>query len=192
MKKKYLYVSSFFMLGAIVTFVFFVSYQIYDRGQQETTDEVDTVKELRVNSSMKYVVESYDDTTGVVTSEERTIPSELAGMTREELEQYIADYNQNLQEERTEDEPDSMEMISFSKEKIVVRETYAGEEEEKGFYLKITDGEVVIYHNDMQTAYEYTGIMEEVLPDKERKKLQKGFFVEDEKELYSLLENLSS
>ena len=34
--------------------------------------------------------------------------------------------------------------------------------------------------------------MEEVLPESEREKLQEGFFVADEKELYSILENLSS
>ena len=196
MKKKYLFMSSFFVIGTIFTFVFFLSYKSFNRGQdaqkEETADEVDTVKEVRVNTSMKYVVESYDGTTGVVTSEEETVPAELAGKTSEELEEYISDYNQALQEDKLPEEPDSMELVSFSKDKIVVRETYYSAEQEQGFYLKLQNQEVVIFHNDMVTPYEYTGIMEEVLPESEREKLQEGFFVADEKELYSILENLSS
>ena len=42
------------------------------------------------------------------------------------------------------------------------------------------------------TPYEYTGIQAEVLPEEEKNKLMTGYFVADEKELYSILENLSS
>ncbi len=196
MKKRYLFMSSFFIIGTIFTLVFFLSYKSYDRGQetqaQNKADEVDTVKEVRVSTSMKYVVESYDGTTGVVTSEEQTVPAELAGKNREELEDYISEYNQALQEDKSPEEPDSLELVSFSRDKIVVRETYSGAEEEQGFYLRLQDQEVVIFHNDMVTPYEYTGITEETLPESEKKKLQEGFFVADEKELYSVLENLSS
>ena len=196
MKKKYLFMSSFFVIGTIFTLVFFLSYRMYDgdskRQEEERTNAVDTVKEIRVNASMKYIIESYDGTTGVVTTEERTVPAELAGKTREELENYISEYNQALLEEKTPDEPNSLELISFSKEKIIVRETYAGAEEEKGFYLKLENQEVVIFHNDKVTPYEYTGIMEDVLPEEERTRLEEGYFVADEKELYSVLENLSS
>lgn len=196
MKKKYLFMSSFFIIGTIFTLVYFFSYKKYDTASSEQPKQeanaVDTVKEIRVNTSMKYVVEVYDGTTGVVTSEENTVPAELAGMTRKELEDYISRYNISVSENGAADGPDRMELVSFSGDKIVVRETYSGEEEEKGFFLKIHDGEVVIFHNDKVTPYEYTGIQEEVLPESERKKLKEGYSVEDEKELYSVLENLSS
>lgn len=196
MRKRYLFMSSFFIIGTIFTLVFFLSYKSYDNdyeeGREEETHTVDTVKELRVNDSMKYVVESYDGTTGVVTSEEETVPAELAGKTREEVEDYITEYNQTLSENKSVEEPDSLELISFSKDKIVVRETYSGEEEEKGFFLKLENEEVVIFHNDMVTPYEYTGIQGDVLLENEREMLLEGYFVKDEKELYSVLENLSS
>lgn len=188
--------SSFFIIGTIFTLVFFLSYKSYDKEREEIQREevhtVDTVKELRVNDTMKYVVESYDGTTGVVTSGEETIPAELAGKTRKEVEAYITEYNQTLSENKSVEEPDHLELISFSKDKLVVRETYSGEEEEKGFFLKLENEEVVIFHNDMVTPYEYTGIRGEVLPENEREMLLAGYFVEDEKELYSVLENLSS
>ncbi len=196
MKKRYLFMSSFFIIGTVFTLIYFLSYRSYDRGQEEVvkqdTHPVDTVKEIRVNSSMKYVVENYDGTTGVVTKEEGTVPAKIAGKTREELESYITEYNQKLQEAAIPEAPDSVELISFSKDKVVIRENYLGAEEETGFFIKLQDQEVVIFHNDQVTPYEYTGIREEVLPESELEKLKEGFFVADEKELYSVLENLSS
>lgn len=58
--------------------------------------------------------------------------------------------------------------------------------------MKEEEGEVVIFHKDQVTPYENTGIQAGVLPEDEQEKLREGFFVQDEKELYSILENLSS
>ncbi len=197
MKKKYLFMSSFFVIGTILTLMFFWSYRVYDKGTQdppaeEEVNTVDTVQEPRIHASMKYVVEVYDGTTGMLTSEEDTVPAELAGLTREELESYISSYNKTIEQNGVTDGPDSKELVSFSKDKIVIREIYSGEEEEKGFFLKIENDEVVIFHNDQVTPYEYTDIQAEVLPEEEKNKLMTGYFVADEKELYSILENLSS
>lgn len=197
MKKAYLFVSSFFVLGTIITIMFFWSYRIYERDTQETTDvekteTVDTVQEIQVNSSMKYIVEVYDGITGVTTTEENSVPEEIAGLTRGELETYISDYNKMVETNGVADGPDSMQLLSFSKDRVVIREIYSGAEDEEGFYLKIENGEVVIFHNDQTTPYEYTGILEETIPEDEREKLMTGYFAADEKELYSILENLSS
>lgn len=198
MKKKYLFMSSFFVIGTIFTLVFFWSYKIYDEEipeipvEEHVAETVDTVKELRTNAEMKYVLEIYDGTTGVVTSEEDTIPAELAGLTREELESCLSDYNKEIAENGVTDGPDMKELISFSKDRIVIRETYSGAEEEEGFFLKAENGEVTIFHNDQVTPYENTGIQIDVLPEEEKQKLLEGYYVADEKELYSILENLSS
>ncbi len=196
MKKRYLIMSSFFLVGTVLTVMAFLFQHNDERRNEELETQnaqaVDTVKELRINASTKYVVEIYDGTTDVTISEERTVPAEIAGMSREDLEQYIRDYNETMDVQRREEEPNEMELVSFSKEKVVMREIYLGAEEETGFYLKATQGEVVIYHNDRVTPYENTGILVELLPEEERKKLEEGYYVEDEKELYSILENFSS
>lgn len=195
MKKRYLFMSSFFVIGTIITLIFFQSYRSYyadSNVNEQKTNPVDTLKEIRVDSTMKYVIENYDAMTGIVTQEETTVPAELAGKTRGEVEEYIVHYNQELKEKGVPDAPDSVELISFSKEKVVIRENYLGEEEEKGFFLKIQEGEVVIFHMDQVTPYEFTGIREEILPESEIDKLRKGYSVTDERELYSVLENLSS
>lgn len=197
MKKKYLFVSSFFIIGTVLTLVFYFSYQNYNKSSKqsqarEQANTVDTVQEIRLNSKMKYVVEVYDGTTGVVTTEEGSVPVELAGLSREELEGYISRYNATASESELADGPDSKELVSFSKDKVVVREIYDGAEEETGFFLKLDNEEVVIFHKDKVTPYEYTGIRQDVLPEDEKERLLEGYFVEDEKELYSVLENLSS
>ena len=35
MKKKYLFMSSFFVIGTILTLMFFWSYRVYDKGTQD-------------------------------------------------------------------------------------------------------------------------------------------------------------
>ncbi|MCI5883150.1 MAG: hypothetical protein PUG66_00730 [Clostridiales bacterium] len=195
MKRRYLYVSIFFVFGMLMTLLFFHSYRSYKKEHQNAVknrvNPVDTVKEIRTNTSMKYIVEVYEGVTGVITREESTIPAEIAGKTREELEQYFADYNEAHEGETNKEIPQQKELISFSKDQIVVRENYLVEEE-RSFFLKAEEGQVVVYHEDQKTPYEYTGIPVDSLPEEEKKKLEQGFFVKDEEELYSMLENLSS
>ena len=35
MKKRYLFMSSFFIIGTVFTLIYFLSYRSYDRGQEE-------------------------------------------------------------------------------------------------------------------------------------------------------------
>lgn len=196
MKRRYLYVSIFFVFGMLMTLLFFHSYRSYKKEHQSAVknrvNPVDTVKEIRTNTSMKYIVEVYEGVTGVITREESTIPAEIAGKTRKELEQYFAAYNEAHEGETNKEIPQQKELISFSKDQIVVRENYLVDEEERSFFLKAEEGQVVVYHEDQKTPYEYTGIPVDSLPEEEKKKLEQGFFVKDEEELYSMLENLSS
>ena len=195
MKRRYLYVSIFFVFGMLLTVFAFYSYRSYkNRNSQPVKSQVnpvDTVKEIRTNTSMKYIVEVYEGLTGVITREESTMPAELAGKTREELEAYFSAYNDEHEGETGKDIPQQKELISFSKEQIVVRENYLSEET-MTFFLKEEEGQVVVYHEDQKTPYEYTGILIDNLPEEEQQKLKEGFFVKDEEELYSMLENFSS
>ncbi len=51
---------------------------------------------------------------------------------------------------------------------------------------------MVAYYGDKKTVYEYTGIETSSLHAKERRALKKGIEVQDEDELYNILENYSS
>ena len=54
------------------------------------------------------------------------------------------------------------------------------------------DGEVAIFSGDGKTLYEKTGIMEQNLAEEDCELLRKGYVIQNEKELYSILENFSS
>ena len=199
MKRRYLYVSIFFGFGMLLTVFAFYSYRSYkNRNSQPVKSQVnpvDTVKEIRTNTSMKYIVEVYEGVTGVITREESTMPAELAGKTREELEAYFSTYNDEHEGETGKDIPQQKELISFSKGVTTSsfgKRIESSSEETMTFFLKEEEGQVVVYHEDQKTPYEYTGILIDNLPEEEKQKLKEGFFVKDEKELYSMLENFSS
>ena len=64
--------------------------------------------------------------------------------------------------------------------------------DEDGFFLTVEKGEVVVYDKNHKVLRERTGISIKHLPADEVKKLKKGFVAENEKDLYSILENFSS
>ncbi len=158
--------------------------------QQERVEEAST-KEIKITSDTKYIVEIYNGDTDDSIREERTMPSEFAGMTRQDLENYFDKYMDAVNGLEQNTGLKSVELLSFSKNEIVVRKTYK-EDEERSFFLKLENGEVVVYDKTGEILYENTGIKEENLSKEEIEKLKKGYKVENEKVLYSILENFSS
>ncbi len=110
-------------------------------------------------------------------------------MTREEPEAYI---RKNLDEEEEEEGEEGlvgMELVSFSREELVIRKTY---QEGTGYILRLVDGEVAVFDKGKGDEYEKTGISQKVLSPEEVQALQEGYSVDSEKDLYSILENFSS
>lgn len=60
------------------------------------------------------------------------------------------------------------------------------------YYLMEVNGYVVVFLSDKKTAYEYTDISCEELPDSVRTELKNGKYIESVEELYGFLENYSS
>ena len=108
-EKKISICEHFFGFGMLLTVFAFYSYRSYKiRNSQPVKSQVnpvDTVKEIRTNTSMKYIVEVYEGVTGVITREESTMPAELAGKTREELEAYFPPHNDQHEGETGKDIP---------------------------------------------------------------------------------------
>ena len=65
-------------------------------------------------------------------------------------------------------------------------------EGESGFCLKLEKGQVMIYDSSGKYLYQETGIMEDQLSKEDKQLFERTYQVRNEKELYSLLENLSS
>lgn len=196
MGRRYGVICSFFAGVIIISLMCYGSYRYADKPEEEeqvTEDstQTGTEKEQTVAEQTKYVIEKYDQESKEIVREEQTIPTEYVGLTRSQMEERLAEEMATLSKEEEEDGLVSISLQSFSAEQIVVRNIYSKKEQE-GFTLKLLDGEVAIYSGDGEELYEKTGIQEENLTGKDRKSLQKGLTVKNEKELYSILENFSS
>lgn len=148
-----------------------------------------------INSNMKYILQTYyinSDKKEHLSEQEYAVPSEFITLNRDELQEYINDYMEDIPIREYLDGLISYEIIEFTEDSLVLRKTYASDWSNNEFYLCDVNGEVVVYYSDKSTVYEYTGIMTADLNEEEQVRIKVGYFVADEEELYSLLESYSS
>ena len=60
------------------------------------------------------------------------------------------------------------------------------------FFMMDAGGEVVVYYSDKRTVFMHTGIPADMLGADERERLKVGYYIDNEEELYALLESYSS
>jgi len=200
MRRGYIVICSFFVAVLLLAGICYGSVQYSEKMAQEKkthnkitqSQMTGNTKEQRTNSDTILITEIYHLETEEIVKEERSMPSEYAGLTREELDDYLKKCLPAMKERDTEVGLSDMKLVSFSKEEVVIRKIYTEPKQETGFFLKIIDGEIGVYNRSGTKLYEKTGVLETVIPKEEQEKLQKGYVVENEKELYSILENLSS
>ena len=160
--------------------------------REEKTDQTEQTSggtQQKINSDTKYIVEIYNGDSEENVREVRTLPSEYAGMTRKELEAYLDSFMSDLPEEEVDAGLIDIKLVSFSKDELVIRKTY---QEDKGYILRLVDGEVTIFSRANEDEFEKTGISQDSLTEEDIRALQEGYSVDSEKDLYSILENFSS
>lgn len=196
MKRKYGIICSFFAGFLVLSLMCYGSYRYAEHKmeqEQESDESTQTgvKKEQKVTSHTKYIIEKYDQEAEEMVKEERTIPPEYIGLNRSQLEDRLAEEMATISKEEEEKGLLSITLQTFSEEQIVIRHIYS-EKKQEGFMLKLLDGEVAIYSGDGKELYEKTGILEQNLTEDDCQTLRKGYAVQNEKELYSILENFSS
>ncbi len=139
-----------------------------------------------------YQIQSFDSVTQTTTTEYENLPEEMIGCTREEAEAFCKDYMQNLAVEEFLEGLQSMNVISFSGDRLVIRKIYDASKVAYRYYLIADHGQVIAYYGDKKTVFEETGIQTASLPREDRKALKNGIEVKDEQELFAILENYSS
>ncbi len=161
--------------------------------------ELQTEESLAVDSSSNelgentiYQIQSYDSMTDTTTTEYETLPADMWGYTREDVEIFCQDYMNKMPAEEFLNGLQSMDVISFSGEQLILRKYYDLSKVKFRYYIIAVDGEVVVYYGDMKTVYEQTGIATKELSKEDRRELKKGIEVRDEQELFGILENFSS
>ena len=166
------------------------------QAEKEKAEEQESVSagstEDKLNIETIYQVESYDVQTEATTTTYETLPEALVGADKEKAMEYCKKYMNNLSADEFLLGLQSMGVVTFSAERVVVRKIYDSSKIEYKYYLISIDDEVVVYYGDKKNIYEYTGITTSSLDIKEQKALKNGVEVRDEDELFAILENYSS
>lgn len=171
-----------------------VAKQVEDQWAQ-TADQADVAvdsSQVKLGVDTIYQVENYDAVKEQTTTEYVTLPEELVGYTRDEVDAYYKKYMNNLPVEEFLNGLQSIGVSNFSAERLVVHKVYDNSKVEYRYYLIAVDGEVVVYYGDKKTVYEYTGILTDTLSAEEQAALKQGVEIKDEDALFGVLENYSS
>ena len=193
MNRKYIVICSFFVAFFVLSLLCYGSFEYAKKQEQkklahQNAAQTSTKQEQRVTSETKLVIEKWEEESEELVKEERDMPPEYAGLTREELEKQLT---VEIKDKEEKEGLVKITLESFSEDKIVIRKVY-NKSSEQGYILRLKDGEVVIYRKDEKEPFEKTGLKEENLSKQDKKILQGGYAVRTEKELYSVLENFSS
>lgn len=150
--------------------------------QREETLSVETEYVLKENDILR---ETAVETAG-------RLPDKYVGMNREQFIECMETYESSPPLSELERGFVSLEVLSFSRARVVVQMNYRYLQPGAGYYLAVRNNEVVVLLEDMKTVYIYTGIRLDYLPQDVQEDIIQMRFVEDEGRLYSFLETYSS
>lgn len=206
-KKKWVTILLFMSILVFLSGSYYLSYKVaYDHFQntdlakrlKEESEasgalEVNAGNETIVHKNMTYVEEIYDRTNGELSQVEKQVPSELLGLTKNQLAEYLKAYTNKMSVEEKNDGLKNFELISFSSNNVVVRKTY-DENTVSGYeyYIILEDGNLKVYYGDQETLYMDTKIAEDELSESEKVKLEAGMYLHNIWEVYHYLESYTS
>lgn len=198
MKRNVIFAVISFAIGLILGISVFLYHYFYpqeyvrtESGEYVNIAVANNPVTFPVSRDTQFKVEHYyADEKRILTENVGNIPV-LIGCDKKELEKYLDDYMTHLSASEKEDGLSSYELVSYAGNVITLRKTYQMPIYE-GYYAKSFNGTIVILKGDEKTVYDYTQILVNTLPEDIQKKVQAGFFLEDENELYNFLETYSS
>lgn len=189
-----------FILG-ILAYMWFMDYfypNKYDTMEKKNTFMEQSMIEVSENPEKittcdtKCITIEYDMVNQTKTSTEGVLPDKYWGMTREALEESLEEYQISPTLEDQEKGFYSVSLDQFSGAEVVITKYYRRMEENKGYYLMVQDGKIVVMKEDKKTVYLSTDIYAEALSDSLKKELIMGKFIHSIDELYGFLESYTS
>lgn len=165
---------------------------IFEEDEQNNSVQTVDAREAATTCDTKYIIEEYDNDTKEIETIEQTIPAQYTGMTREILEKEIAQYEKAPSLSDLEKGFTSAQLMSFSKEQVVIRKVYYSGVSKEKFYIVAENNYITVYYADLNTIYLYTDILLEHLPEEVQQEIMDYKYVESEAELYNFLESYSS
>lgn len=146
----------------------------------------------RLNADTVYVLEETDVRSQSVVETTWKIPAKYIGMNRDQFLRAMDEYELSPPLTELERGFVSLEVMSFSTEKVVVQMNYEYTLPTSSFYVKVENNYVVVYLDDQKTVYMYTDILLTDLPDDVQQDIINVMFVPNEESLYDFLEAYSS
>jgi len=140
----------------------------------------------------EYVVMEMDVLNDTMEQSAFQLPAKYIGMNREQFVEAMDIYESNPPLSELERGFVNLEVLSFSREKVVVQMNYKFVQPSASFYLAVFDGRVVVYLEDRSTVYIQTDIMLDSLPDEVQREIISMKYITGEEELYNFLESYSS
>lgn len=219
LKKAYVYLLSLMSLAFLFSTCYYLSYQHalknFNRRAVERKEELNSLllavqptpsvaandntsvaaaaqASNKILPSTKYVLEIMNKKTGTSETESLNMPGHLVGLTKEEVEEYLAEYMRDLTLSEYNKGLISYELTNFTDKEIHLRKVYDEDTVPYRFYVAVKNGFVVVYNSDLKSVFEYTSIEASTLPEEDRIALSMGIYVNNEAELYALLESYSS
>ncbi len=158
---------------------------------EENSQEVAFLGE-KLSADTAYVLEETDLRSKSVVETTWKLPARYIGMDREQFLSAMDSYEASPPLSELERGFVSLEVLSFSRDKVVVRMNYEYVQPTASFYLVVENDYVVVYLDDRQTVYMYTDILLTDLPDSIQQDIIHWMYIPDEESLYDFLENYSS
>jgi hypothetical protein len=169
------------------------SYLLNDETDTQTPQVIEAAAEELpvITADTVYLVKEVNLTLGTVDEKEENVPVKYIGLDRDAMLEELASYDANPPLTELEQGFESIELSSFSRDRVVVCKYYR-EAEDEGFYLMVADHFIVVYKKDKETLYMNTDILLESLDETLQAEVIQGKYVENEEELYHFLESYSS
>ena len=158
---------------------------------QDTSVEAAAASET-LSADTEYVLEETNILDQSVVETTWRLPPQYIGMNRMQFLGIMEQYEASPPLSEMERGFVSLEVLSFSRERVVVRMNYSYVQPSASFYLAVYDNEVVVYLEDRKTIYINTQIPLNTLPEDIQEEIIMMKWVPNEESLYNFLENYSS
>ena len=162
-----------------------------EESTQEPMSQASTEKST-LNADTEYILEEMDLRNHTMVETIWKLPPKYIGMNRETFLVAMENYQASPPLSELEKGFVSLEVLSFSPERVVIQMNYDYKEPNAGYYLKVENNYVVVYMDDAQTLYMNTDILVTSLPDTVQQQIIHVMFMPDEASLFAFLETYSS
>jgi len=151
----------------------------------------DDTTDIYITPRMTYTLETYDARSRQLTEEIQPIPTDMYGLNRVELEQYLFDLSEK---ENIEDSNflRHYQVTVFSRRAFTVRLTITEKKPEYAVFLIAEDGWLTAYTGDRTAVYEELHIALGDFPLEQQAMLTQGIYMKTLTDYYDFLETYSS